>query len=63
MVASVKSVSQVFNIVVKYVPRDRLPELVRELRAVPGNKSFMDTIKLLEGMVEADEREENTKGT
>jgi len=48
MVASVKSVDTVLQIVLKYVPKDKLPDLIAELKTVPGNKSFMETMQLLE---------------
>ena len=48
MVASVKSVDTVLQIVLKYVPKDKLPDLIAELKTVPGNRSFMETMQLLE---------------
>lgn len=48
MVASVKTVDRIFEIILEYVPKDHIQAMFEELAAVPGNASFIATIKRLQ---------------
>ena len=47
MVASNNTVEEIYKLVQKYVPKNRIAGFLLELREVPGNKSFRDTIDRL----------------
>jgi hypothetical protein len=48
MVASVNTTRRVLETVIRYVPEERLPAFIQELRCIPGNQSFLDTVARLE---------------
>lgn len=48
MVASVKTVSEMLVIMMKYVPREKIPAMLADLSKVQGNASFVATIKRLQ---------------
>lgn len=48
MVTSVKTAHNVLDVILKYVPDDQIDNLINELKDVQGNKSYQDTVKLIE---------------
>jgi hypothetical protein len=48
MVASVNTVYDVMKIIMKYVPVEKIPNLVKDLSEVEGNASFIATIQRLQ---------------
>ena len=47
MVASTKTVEKVVEAILKAVPAENIPSLISDLEAIPGNGSFIETIKRL----------------
>jgi hypothetical protein len=48
MVASVNTVTLVVQVIMQYVPKKDIPALIDQLKAIDGNKSFLETVLLIE---------------
>lgn len=53
MAASQKTVDDLIKVIMTYVPLYRHESLLKELKAIDGNKSFKDTVKLIEKRIKA----------
>jgi hypothetical protein len=60
MVASVNTVEKVMSVILKYVDKDNINNMILELEEIPGNKSFLDTIQRLRQQLKTDSKEPNT---
>jgi hypothetical protein len=55
MAASYETVKAIYKAVRRHVTDEQLEKIVNDLRQIPGNKSFRDTIKRLAEAVEGEQ--------
>lgn len=56
MVASVKTIEGVCQVLNKHLDEDKIKDIVRDLTEIPGNKSFTDTVQALAEIYGVDEK-------
>jgi hypothetical protein len=48
MTASANTIEEVLKVVLKYVPEENINPLLEELSSIPGNKSFLEMVQILQ---------------
>ena len=56
MVASYDTVTAIFRVMQKHCSPEQIRKIVEELKTVPGNKSFRETVERLEFMANRESR-------
>jgi hypothetical protein len=53
MAASKSTVAQIVEVILRHVPKDRLPQLLTDLRKIQGNESVLETIRRVALLIES----------
>jgi len=59
MSLSIKTTTEIWRVIMKYVAHDDVPKLIRDLDQIQGNISYRDTVATLKTMLREYRKEEN----